>query len=445
MYSNFHSSISRLTILILTILLWQTFPLTAQEQDQILDDIDSYIETVRKDWETPGFAIAVVKNDEVIFAKGYGVRKIGKDGAVDEHTLFAVASNTKAFTAALLALLVEEGKMNWDDPVNAHLPAFAMFDPWVSQEINVTDLLIHNSGLSVFGGDHLWIGGSYSRDEIIHRLRYMEPNAPFRAKYQYNNLMYLTAGEVYAAAAGESWDAAMKRRFFDPLGMDESNTAIRDLKGLENVAAPHEKRAGEITAVDYDLLDNVAPAAALNTSVMDMTKWMRLNLNEGQFNGKQLLSKGTINKMHTIHNPRPISTFNRDVVGVKFSGYGLGWGIINYKGRKVVTHSGGMSGMISLQTLIPEENLGIMVATNFAPNSMPWALTYYMLDRFLDPENPMHKDWSRIYRDRLSQIEVRNERREKDVLAKQIANTSPALALEGYTGTYHDNFSGDAQ
>ena len=144
-----------------------------------------------KDWETPGFAIAVVKNDEVIFAKGYGVRKIGKDGAVDEHTLFAVASNTKAFTAALLALLVEEGKMNWDDPVNAHLPAFAMFDPWVSQEINVTDLLIHNSGLSVFGGDHLWIGGSYSRDEIIHRLRYMEPNAPFRAKYQYLSLIHI--------------------------------------------------------------------------------------------------------------------------------------------------------------------------------------------------------------------------------------------------------------
>ncbi|MDZ7307574.1 MAG: beta-lactamase family protein, partial [candidate division KSB1 bacterium] len=224
----------------------------APGQTLSLKRLDAYIEQARVQWEVPGLAVALVQNDSIIFAKGYGARELGKPGRVDAHTLFAVASNTKAFTAALLGLLVDAGKLTWDDRVVQHLPGFQMYDPYVTRELNLVDLLTHRSGLPVFGGDHLWIGARLSREEIMRRLRFLPPSAPLRTKFQYQNLMYLVAGQIIPAVTDTSWDDFIQARLLAPLGMRETVTSIRFLAGRDNVATPHEMVAGRIAAIPYD-------------------------------------------------------------------------------------------------------------------------------------------------------------------------------------------------
>ena len=429
----------RISLLFLAFFYLISLPLTAQRVS--LEALDAYIEQARQDWEIPGLAVSIIKNDSLIFAKGYGVKQLGQPGKVDAHTLFAVASNSKAFTATLLGMLVAQGKLNWDDPVIRHRRDFQMFDPYVTREITVRDLLTHRSGLPTFGGDHLWIGNDLSRDEIIRRIRYLEPTAPFRTTFQYQNLMFLVAGELIPAVAGIGWDEAMQQWILGPLGMTESNTTIRALASHPNVAMPHERVGGKIAPVAFDNLDNVAPAAALNANVLDMAQWMRFNLNEGSIDGQQLLDKDIMWEMHSLQMPVPLSRRSADFQDRQFSGYGLGWSLSDYHGRKIISHGGGMSGMISLQTLVPSEKLGIMIMTNFAPNSLTRALSYRILDHFLGaPE----RDWAQEYLDLGKQARQRAEERENALQASRISGTRPALNLDAYAGKYYDTFSGPA-
>ena len=425
--------------LLLTALLLSLAPLAARD----FTALDAYLERARADWGVPGMAVAIVQGDSLVFARGYGVRRLGDSASVTEHTLFAVASNTKAFTATLLGLLVEEGKLSWDDRVADHIREFQMHDPMVSREMRVRDLLSHRSGLSTYGGDHIWIGNeANTRDEIVRRLRWLEPTAPFRYRYQYQNLMFLVAGELIPAIDGESWDAAIRRRLLDPLAMTASTISINALNEREDVAAPHERRDGKVVPVPYEPLHNIAPAAALNSSAVEMAQWMRLNLNNGIWNGDTLVHPNTIRELQSLHTPIPISRQREELLGTRFSGYGLGWRLYDYAGRKVVTHGGGMSGMISLQTLIPEEGLGVMVLTNFAPTSLTGAVTYRILDFMLDrPE----QDWSARFQELEEQSQSRRETRKARLEAERIPDTRPSLPLEQYAGVYHDPFSGDAQ
>lgn len=428
------------TVLFLLLLLLSAVPLHAQV-DRLID-LDAYFEKARQDWKVPGLAIAIVKDDATVFAKGYGIREIGKETAVDERTLFAVASNTKAFTAALLGMLVDEGQLNWDDPVTDYLREFQLYDPYVTRKISIRDLLTHRSGLPTFGGDHLYIGNPLSRNEIIARVRHLKPSAQFRTKYQYQNLMFLVAGQIIAENTGQSWDEAIRERIFTPLGMVASNTSVRDLKNQENVATPHEIVGEKIVPIEYDNVDNVAPAGAINSNVVEMVQWIRLNLNGGVYNGKRILSTKVMREMHAIQIPIPISVDREKMFGTHFLGYGLGWGISDYKGRKIVSHGGGLSGMISLQTLIPEENLGVIVLTNFAPHSLTRALTYRVLDAFFgEPE----RDWSVEYLERRKESKEKQEKAEKELQAKRVKRTKPTLKLEDYTGKYFDDLSGKAE
>ncbi|MCB9090438.1 MAG: serine hydrolase [Calditrichae bacterium] len=429
----------RISLLFLAFFSLISLPLTAQRVS--LEALDAYIEQARQDWEIPGLAVSIIKNDSLIFAKGYGVKQLGQPGKVDAHTLFAVASNSKAFTATLLGMLVAQGKLNWDDPVIRHRRDFQMFDPYVTREITVRDLLTHRSGLPTFGGDHLWIGNDLSRDEIIRRIRYLEPTAPFRTTFQYQNLMFLVAGELIPAVAGIGWDEAMQQWILGPLGMTESNTTIRALASHPNVAMPHERVGGKIAPVAFDNLDNVAPAAALNANVLDMAQWMRFNLNEGSIDGQQLLDKDIMWEMHSLQMPEPLSRRSADFQDRQFYGYGLGWSLSDYHGRKIISHGGGMSGMISLQTLVPSEKLGIMIMTNFAPNSPTRALAYRIIDSFLGaPE----RDWSQEYLEWGKQARERSKEREKALQDTRISGTRPSLGLPAYTGTYQDDLSGPA-
>jgi CubicO group peptidase (beta-lactamase class C family) len=415
-------------------------PVSAQSQS--LEGLDAYIEAAMEDWQVPGAAVGVVSEDTLIYARGFGVREIGKPEKVDERTLFAVASNTKAFTAALLGMLVEEGKLGWDDRVTDHLRDFQLHDPYVTREIRIRDLLTHRSGLPTFGGDNLWIGGSLDREEILRRIRYLKPTASFRTRYQYQNIMYVAAGQIVPAVTGESWDAAILRRIFEPLGMADSNTTIRALETIENVAAPHEVVDGGLKVVEYDFMDSTAPAGAIVSNVVDMSRWMRLNLDEGLFEGKRILSSGIVREMQSMQIPTPISEDRMEMLGTRFSGYGLGWGISDYRNLKLVTHGGGLSGMISYQALVPEKKLGVIVLTNFAPNELARALVYRIIDTMLG--EPV-RDWSAEYLKKQARDKARADAKEKELLARRVSGTRPSLDLEDYTGSYRDDLYGEAE
>jgi len=429
----------RMTVLI-TMLVLLAVPTTVRAQDVDLEALDAWIEDLMEDWSTPGLAVGIVHGDSLVFARGYGVRTLGSEDPVDEHTRFAIASNSKAFTAAVLGMLVEDEKLTWDDRVIDHLPDFQMWDPWVTRDIRVRDLLTHRSGLATFGGDHLWIGATNGRDEIVSRVRFMEPVGPFRASFHYQNLMFLVAGQVGQAVSGQSWDEMIAAGIFGPIGMSESNTSVRDLAGLENVASAHEVVQGELRPVDYDNVDGVAPAAAINSNVVDMARWMRLNLKEGEFEGSQVFALGTAREMQRIQYPLGVSAWAAENLGRRFNGYGLGWFISDYKGRKVVSHSGGLTGMISLQTLLPEEELGVIVLTNFAPSAPTSAITYRILDAYLgEPE----RDWNEVFVGFRKQGEDRAAQREERLQASRVTGTEPSLPLEAYAGTYTEAVSGE--
>ncbi len=432
---------SRMAILLIILILLAGFTTLRAEED-LFRGLDTYIRNSMEKWKVPGLAVAVVKDDSVILARGYGVRERGRGDKVDQHTLFAIASNTKAFTASLLGMLVDEGKLEWDDRVIDYLPRLQMYDPYVTREISVCDLLTHRSGLPTFGGDHIWIGGTLSGEEIIARLRYLKPSVPFRTRFQYQNLMFLLAGKVVESVRGQSWNECIRKQIFEPLEMNQSNTSVRFLDKKENVATPHEIRGGRVVKVKYDNVDAIAPAGAINSSVTDMAGWMMVNLKEGIYRGERILSEEVMEEMHTIHIPAGITEFNRENFGTRFSGYGLGWGVWDYRGYQVISHGGGLSGMISRQTLIPGEKAGVIILSNLAPNSLPRALTCRILDILL--WKPV-RDWNRIYLERRrKQMEKKKQAREK-LLAERVTGTTPAVPPDSLTGTYYHKFSGKAR
>jgi CubicO group peptidase (beta-lactamase class C family) len=413
--------------------------LCVHAQDAPLQGFDDYAAQAMKAWDVPGFAIAVVKDDKVVFAKGYGVRELGKAVPVNERTMFAIGSSSKAFTAAAIAMLVDDGKVKWDDPVTKHLPAFQVYDTYASREMTLRDLLCHRSGLE--RGDLMWYGSAFSRDEIVRRVRYLKPSWSFRSNFGYQNIMYLAAGQAAAAAAGRSWDDIIKERIFKPLGMTASNTSISDLKGHDNVATPHAKLEDKVTAVAWRNIDNIAPAGSINSNVVEMANWVRLQLGEGKFQGAQIISSGAAKEMHQSHtiirSEPPWSLFYPEA---HFLSYGLGWFLHDYKGRKVVEHGGNIDGMSALVTMIPEEKLGIVLLTNMNGTQLPHALTYRVYDAYL---NAPPKDWSANLLKTMKTFQGQAEEAQKKQIEARVKDTKPSLALGQYAGTYQDEMYGE--
>ncbi len=239
-------------------LLLFVFPLFVFGQlDEKLKEIDDYANTVMTTWKGPGMAIGIVKDDKLVFAKGYGVRELGKPDKVDENTVFAIASNSKAFTAASLAILVDEKKLSWDDKVSKYLPDFQMYDPWVTNELTIRDLVSHRVGLDTFSGDLLWYDTTYSSDEILHRLRYLKPVSSFRTRFGYQNLMFIAAGKVIEKVSGKPWAEFVRERILTPLGMDRTTTSVKDLK--DNAAMPHNESGGKLRVLPHGNVDGAAP------------------------------------------------------------------------------------------------------------------------------------------------------------------------------------------
>ncbi len=414
-------------------------PVRAQETP--LNGLDDYVNRALKDWEVPGVAIAVIKNDKVVLAKGYGVRKIGDPTPVDEKTLFAIGSASKAFTAASVALLVDEGKLKFDDQATRHLPGFQLFDPYVTREITVRDLLCHRSGLE--RGDLLWYGTTYDRDEILRRVRHLKPSWSFRSNFGYQNIMYLAAGQVVSRVSGKSWDDFIRERIFRPLGMNASSTSIRDLKSSTNVAAPHAKLDKKVEAIAWRNIDNIAPAGSINSNVTDMAQWVRLQLGGGKYETKQLISSGSVKEMHQSHTIiRQEPPWTLLFPGAHFLEYGLGWFLHDHHGRKVVQHGGNIDGMSALVAMIPEEKLGVVVLTNMNGTLMTTAIAYKVFDLFLQAPA---KDWSAELLKVIKAQEGQAAAVEKKQADERAKNTRPSLAQDKYTGTYTNEMYGDAR
>ena len=419
---------------------WTAGRAVAQRPDAAA--LDRYIAEARATWEVPGLAVAIVKDGETVLARGYGVRELGAGGAVDEHTLFAIASNTKAFTVAALAMLVAEGKLSWDDRVQQHLPWFQLYDPYVSAEMRIRDLLSHRSGLGTYSGDLLWYGTPYSPEEVVRRTRFVPQAGPFRASYGYSNLMFIAAGEVVRVASGRSWEEFVRTRILEPLAMRRTVLSTDSLGQRENVATPHKTWGGASTPIPWQQWNTMGAAGAIISSVAEMSEWLKLQLRGGiTAAGDTLFAPAQQWTMWTMHTPQSVSPGSRELYpSTNFRGYGLGWALNDYLGRRVVSHGGGYDGMYSRVVLVPEAQLGIVVLTN-SMTGISTALTNRILDAYLGGSE---RDWSALLHARELEANAREAERRAAVVRQSVANTRPSLSLEAYAGTYGGAMYGDA-
>lgn len=409
-------------------------------QQAPLAGFEEYAQKAMKDWEVPGMAIAVVKDDKIVFAKGFGVRKIGEATPVDEKTLFAIGSSSKAFTAATLALLVDEGKLKWDDRVSKYLPDFETYDPYVTRELTIRDLLTHRSGLE--RGDMLWYGTENSREEILRRTRFIKPTWSLRSTFGYQNLMYLAAGQVVAKVTGQSWDDYVTQRIFMPLGMTSTNTSIKAFK-TDNVAAPHGKFDDKVQAIAWRNIDNIAPAGSINSNVVDMAQWLRLQLAQGTYQGKKVFTPVTAAEMHTPQTVMRIDALYKILYSeAHFLNYGMGWFLSDYKGRKLVEHGGAIDGMRAGVAMLPEEKLGVVILTNMNGSVISMPLIYRIFDSYLGAPQ---KDWSGDVLKQLKPLTEQAAAAEKKAEAERVNGTSPTHDLPSYIGTYRNDLYGDVK
>lgn len=403
-----------------------------------LNELDKYFRKMVEDWDIPSASIGIVKDGELVFTGNYGVLEVGKKGQPDPNTLYAIASNSKAFTSALIGMLVQEGKLDWNDRVQKYLPYFEVYDPWVSEHATLRDLLSHRIGLGTFSGDNIWYKTTLPAGELIRRYKHVPQSYDFRAGYGYSNLMFIAAGEIIETVTGKSWAQNVQERILDPLGMDRTIATLGALEAKGNFATPHARNVQGNYPIPYTSWDNVAATGGLISSVADLSKWMIFNLNNGIHEGDTLLSKSTRNLVWTPHNNFVVDHTAPNDFGRHFNAYGLGWGLSDYHGRLRVGHTGGYDGMITAVTLIPDEKLGVVVLTNGLKSPI-MAATYYALDAFLGVEP--RKDWSAEY------LKEADERLARDTRiayrkANRVLNTQPIVAREKIAGTYESDLCG---
>ena len=404
--------------------------------------IDGFVRAIMEDFEVPGLALAIVKDGKVIVAKGYGVRALGEPARTDEHTLFGIASNTKAFTATALGMLVEEGKIEWDQKVISVLPWFRLSDPFVTAELTIRDLLVHRSGLGLGAGDLLWWPPStYDRKEIARRLQFIPLSTSFRTAYAYDNVLYLVAGEVIEAVSGQSWEDFVKTRILDRVGMTGSNVRHSAAEAGGNVAATHARVEGRVRQIKPFDSDNTNPAGGINSNATDMAKWMIVQLDSGVVApGDTLFRPRTARQLWTMVTPMNIGRPAPELAPLmpNFNGYALGFNVKDYRGRKLVTHTGGLPGYISRVAMIPELNLGVAVLTNMESSAME-PIYLHVLDHYLGAQHDWRTAWATV----IARMDSANAAEASEAAAQRDSTRGPSLALDRYAGTYRDAWYGD--
>ena len=395
-------------------------------------ELDAYIEKARVEWGAPGLAVVVVRDGQVLVAKGFGVRTLGKPERVDENTVFDIASLSKSFTAAAIATLVDEGKMRWDDPVRRHLPHFELADPYRTQHVSIRDLLAHRTGLEQ--GNMVFVLSGYDTAEVIRRMRYLREREPLRGGMIYSNLGYAAVAEAAAAAAGMSFPDLLRKRLIEPLGMRDTTVAVQHGESSPNHASGHAMIAGVEQPIRDRKSMNVLGANAVNTNARDLARWLIFQLGDGTWEGKRIVSAQAMQEMHSPQNIIPTTPGMRAARGVRFFGaYALGWQVMDFRGRPMLWHSGGANGMPTYMAILPEQKIGVGVLVNtWSAPTLHGAIASRILDQLLD-ETP--RDWSAEAITVMQKSSGVPDR-------PRTPGTKPSRPLEAYAGDYEDPLYG---
>jgi CubicO group peptidase (beta-lactamase class C family) len=406
-----------------------------------IQEFDAYVIKSQKEWEVPGLSVAIVKDGQVIFTKGYGVRELGKPDAVNAQTLFACASTTKAMTATSMGMLVDEGKVSWDDAVQKYLPEFQLFDPYVTREIKIRDLFVHDTGVG--NADFLWGIMDIPSDEVLKKMRWVEPTYSLRSSFIYQNIFYLAAGKVIEKVSGKTWDQFVTERIFNPLKMTRTVPLVK-LATDPNKTKPHDRIEGKITVIGFTNADQIAPAGSVWSTAEDIAKWMLCMLDSSKYADGRLVSAKTWVEMFKPQVLVPESQFypTMQLTKPNWTTYGLGWFQQDYKGRKVNFHTGSLAGVVALHAQLPDERLGIYIFGNLDHAEVRHALVYKAFDHFALGGT---RDWSTDFLKLYSGIKAESEKEKTEFEAKHILNTKLTLPIENYVGKYADPLYGEVE
>lgn len=425
--------------LLLGFLLLLTLQVHAQTVDTKVKEFDAYIEKSRALYQVPGLAVAVVKDGKVLLSKGYGVRELGKPDAVNAQTLYACASTTKAMTATCMAMLVDEGKVKWDDPVTKHLPDFQLYDPYVTRELKIRDLFTHNSGVG--NADFFWSTLRIPSDEILSQMKFVKPSYSMRADFIYQNIFYLYAGKVIEKVSGMPWEIFIQKRIFEPLKMNRTFPMLKQVKDV-NQSMPHHFVDDKITVIQRTNADVIGPAGSVWSCVDDMSKWAICMLDSSKYVGGRLVKPATWTELFRPQVIVPADEFYPTMKLTKpnWTTYALGWFQQDYKGKKVNFHTGSLAGEIAIHGQLPDSKLGIYVFGNLDHAEVRHALMFKAFDIFALGED---KDWSSEFNELYTKQNEGYERDTKNFESKRVMNTKPSLDIAAYAGTYTDPLYGE--
>jgi CubicO group peptidase (beta-lactamase class C family) len=414
----------------------------AQNKNQQLKDkitaFDSYAQKAMQVWRVPGMALAIVKDDEIVFTKGYGVREYGTDKKVDTKTYFTCASTTKAMTAVCMGILVDEGKVNWTDPVSKFLPEFKLYDPLVTQQLMIRDLFTHNTGVG--NADFLWVDNKLSEDEILEKMKLVKPSYPVRSSFIYQNIFYLAAGKVIEKISGKHWSIFVKENIFDKLGMQHTKALYKYLDS-DNKAMPHDIIAGKISVIQKESADAIGPAGSVSSCADDIAVWMKCMIDSSKYNGGRLVKSSTWVYLLTPKVIVPEDEFYPTQLLTKpnFTTYAMGWFQQDYKGYKLNFHTGSLAGETAIHAQLPDKKFGIYVFGNLEHAELRHALMFKAIDFF---ELGGSTDWNTVFKNLYDSIRAGRRLSDSAAIPKQIQNTSPAVSLDSFVGVYEDELFG---
>ena len=393
-----------------------------------LDGIDVFIEAQMKEWKVPGMSLAIVQGGKIVLSKGYGFRDVEKKLPVTTKSLFAIGSITKSFTVTVMGMLADEGKMEWDKPVREYLPRFRLYDPLASERMTLRDLVTHRSGLPRH--DALWYNSPLTRPELFERLRYLEPSKDFRERYQYNNLMFMSAGILAQELSGMRWEDLVRERIFKPLGMASSNFSVVDSQKSDDFAQPYALAKEELKKVPFRNIDQVGPAGSINSSAEDMSRYLLLHMNRGRIEGRQLLSEANALQMQT---PQMVIQGPLTFKELGYTSYGMAFTIGAYQGHTMVQHGGAIDGFLALLTFLPQGNVGIVVLTNGSGTPFTNVMNFNVMDRLLGLEKV---DWSTRYRERQRKQQAAEEAAKQKGYTAPRPGTKPSHEIKEFAGDY---------
>ncbi|HMI55618.1 MAG TPA: serine hydrolase [Gemmatimonadaceae bacterium] len=436
-----HRGVKKLTLLATLMGMWGTGWGTREALAQFPTELDQYIEKARRDWEVPGLAIVVVRNDSVLAAKGYGVRELGKPDRVDANTVFNIASLTKSFTAAAAATVVDQGKVSWDTPVHQLLPEYVLSDPWLTQNVTLRDLLSHRVGFHA--SNQIFQLTNVTRADIIRRARYFWLERPFRTEEVYSNVGVTIAAEAFSRAAGMSYEDLVRQRLLAPLGMRSTSITTAEFVRATNRVTPHAQIGGVQRPIRVSDIDVIAPAGGINSTASDMATWLRFQMGDGTFNGKRIFSA---DQMWTMHFPQvvafPVTQAMKSARQVRFwPGYALGWNVMDYQGHQMLWHSGNGDGQPSIMEIFPDDHLGIVVMMNsWIAGLLHTRLINKIADVYL---NLPSRDWSGELLPRKAEIAAADAMRIHELSENRGVERPASHELSAYVGSYLDSLYGN--